>query len=348
MEGNKTVVEVQKYRSVPLDVILRYSGVFFDELFNTVGLPLLYWLGFYKLATHMIFVISYNLILGNIIKDLLCLPRPKHPAMNLEPRCFGEHGFVSTHTMQVIGASAVLYSNLVESSWADSSMLLLLLSLWCGVVSISRIYVGAHTPPDVIGGMFLGAIINYAYFLNSQYLFFYMTNFPLVLFAILLLILCTYPTPAAPTSSFRHTLYFSAAQAGVIAGVWRRFPTSTVLLGHLTGVEYLKAVVIRIIVGIVILAVHKLIFEAVFTKFCNVVISAFDTLSVKPKSDDSQSTKKPHNSMKNGIMWNHTPEVFTGIQELTPKQIFIKFIIYFGIGWLNSDVCFTVFEYLNI
>ena len=69
--------------------------------------------------------------------------------------CGGQYGFVSSHAANVFGLSALLIrifrgKNLIAGS---------ILWSWATIVSLSRVYLGAHYPGDIVGGAILGVVV---------------------------------------------------------------------------------------------------------------------------------------------------------------------------------------------
>lgn len=67
--------------------------------------------------------------------------------------CWGLYGFVSSHAANVF-AVAVFMSLLARRGWFTAMML-----IWAAWVSISRVFVGAHYPGDVLCGAILGVVV---------------------------------------------------------------------------------------------------------------------------------------------------------------------------------------------
>jgi len=91
------------------------------------------------------------------VKQLVGRGRPhdhdSHTNLRLGTRIDGSLGFVSGHAAVAMATAGIVHRHL-SPGWAASAYGL------AGVVGICRIYVGAHYPVDVLGGLALGVLIS--------------------------------------------------------------------------------------------------------------------------------------------------------------------------------------------
>ena len=124
----------------------------------------LFWWGIRKEKPELTrFVLAYVLaqllvgfVLGRIFKFAIGRPRPLFDGP-FTPLAFdsGHHSFPSGHTTEIIGAGLPLIQRY------KSVILALLLSLVTATMGFSRIYLSAHHPSDVAGGIILGSVAGY-------------------------------------------------------------------------------------------------------------------------------------------------------------------------------------------
>ncbi|CAM9161692.1 unnamed protein product, partial [Ectocarpus fasciculatus] len=130
-----------------------------DELFSLI--PLLFWLA-PEISSVYITNFGFILTAGQVVKDLLKLPRPhgknsKYEIAKLEAHYGTEYGMPSTHTMAGFLPLTVLL-RLQQRGYA--------VPLWgwaaCGgcvfSVALSRLYMGVHSVLDLISGAILAAV----------------------------------------------------------------------------------------------------------------------------------------------------------------------------------------------
>ncbi len=94
-----------------------------------------------------------DIISADVIKKLVCRPRPCHTISDLRMivGCGGRYGFPSNHAANSVVVAFVLtrfYKKLNPFLWTLAV-----------VVCISRMYLGKHYPSDLLGGALLGILV---------------------------------------------------------------------------------------------------------------------------------------------------------------------------------------------
>lgn len=151
--GIQVVLWLQQY-SPTLDVpfvILTFVG---DERFFLPLLPLLYWGVDRRTGARVGLLLLFSSFVNALAKDLFQQPRP----FAYDPRVrqigpAGGEGFPSGHTQATVVFWGYIATQVCRSwMWGLTVGLLLL-------VPLSRLYVGAHFPTDLLGGYVLGGVI---------------------------------------------------------------------------------------------------------------------------------------------------------------------------------------------
>ena len=119
------------------------------------------WVFRFRKESHSAIVTPLLFGLGPLMKLVVSRPRPDAELLYRSTQDFGGFGFPSGHAFQsalFFGFLVYLSSTYVSRLWLKRLIQYLLIFL-IGAVGISRVYIGAHWPSDVIGGYLLAVPI---------------------------------------------------------------------------------------------------------------------------------------------------------------------------------------------
>ena len=108
----------------------------------------------YLRAFMLILFTQVSLLIKELIKDYICRPRPDGSGLS----GFSFPSGHSTVSMCFYGIIIYLvYTYVRNDFWRN--FLIALFGLWIFMVGVSRLWLGAHFPTDVLAGMFLGFML---------------------------------------------------------------------------------------------------------------------------------------------------------------------------------------------
>ncbi|KAL6509104.1 hypothetical protein OROGR_023211 [Orobanche gracilis] len=230
------IIKIQKYRHRHLDALFSGLSCVVSVPFYTAFLPLLFWTGHCKLARQMTLLMASCDYIGNSVKDVVSAPRPKCPpvrrvtATKDEEENAMEYGLPSSHTLNTVCLSGYLLHYILtytESNDVFSKVIgFTIACLFVGLIGLGRIYLGMHSPVDIIGGLALGLGILAVWFSVSEYIDnFIVSGQNVVSFwaALSFLLLFAYPTPEFPTPSFEFHTAFNGVALGIVMGIHQTF-----------------------------------------------------------------------------------------------------------------------------
>lgn len=148
----------------PINQLMIYLSLYGREVVWAIVIILLFILGG-SAGKKTAVILSITLIalipIGTIAKQVIERPRPVIPISDFLISSDTDFSFPSGHAVIVSAGAAIvlsLFRNSVKQ-WAIS----LILTLEAALVCFSRIYVGAHYPLDIVGGILLGVGVSFMF-----------------------------------------------------------------------------------------------------------------------------------------------------------------------------------------
>jgi undecaprenyl-diphosphatase len=140
-----------------LNKLMIWLTEFGREIFWPIAILLLFFFGGWNgKKTAVVIVISMLVLipLGELAKEIVTRPRPVIPESDFLIASDKEYSFPSGHAAIVsAGAAGAL---LLFRKTSMQNIVSIILAIEASLVCISRVYVGAHYPLDVVGGILLG------------------------------------------------------------------------------------------------------------------------------------------------------------------------------------------------
>jgi undecaprenyl-diphosphatase len=158
-EDTNVFLQVNKYHFALLDQFMILITQFGRELVWPITIVVLFIFGGdtgKKAAIIMALVMITLIPIGILSKEIVARPRPFIPNTEVILAADSQYAYPSGHSMIVAAGATVALAELYRNSSARMKAVAIALALEASVVCFSRIYVGAHYPLDVIGGILLG------------------------------------------------------------------------------------------------------------------------------------------------------------------------------------------------
>mmetsp|Transcript_2266 Transcript_2266/g.6741 ORF Transcript_2266/g.6741 Transcript_2266/m.6741 type:complete len:416 (-) Transcript_2266:957-2204(-) len=234
--GVDRVQQLQRLRTPLLTSLCSWTSLTVSVEFYVTFLPVLIWAVHPQLGWRLVFLLAFGLYVGNAMKDLVSAPRPlavfdaKGEAKVLAhlntaelKSSAKEYGLPSTHTLNSCLLNYyVIYFCLERGLIAAETgrTLYVVASCWIAFIAFARLYLGMHTPIDVLGGMLGGAaVLNFFITIDDPLEEFIVSQPPVRAIACLLLgaivVLRGHPRPMRHTPSFEYSTSFVAVAFGM-------------------------------------------------------------------------------------------------------------------------------------
>lgn len=244
-EGTDTVVRLQAaLRCRVLDVYFQVVSFCAEEEFYLLVLPFLIWNVDRVLGRRLTLIVCFGLLAGNTMKDVFQLPRPRSPPVwrprhqeAVDSTSLQDFGFPSTHAMNAVSNSlfVCLYLSAAATAggspaaldpWtllesASAKRMYAAAAAYIFSLCLSRLYLGAHTPTDLRGGVALGGVVVAVYFAVSERLdaaLFAAADLPLKLVVSSVLFLLLNPQPRPGTPTFAQNALLTGLVLGCVMG----------------------------------------------------------------------------------------------------------------------------------
>jgi len=196
-----------------------------NEIFYVTAFPFVFWNISCKLGIQLVLSWLFHLVIGQWVKDVVCLPRPWHinpkvnPMGNVEYAL--EYGFPSTHVISVLSHVAITRTYIENHHPGQLDFWVPILYTALGLLAVSRVYMGVHSTPDLVGAAVLSKLILYVYMPFNDLVQPWVeesTEALYVPFVAAALVLWYYPRPTQWAVSFGDTAIVSGVASGVVVG----------------------------------------------------------------------------------------------------------------------------------
>jgi membrane-associated phospholipid phosphatase len=200
------------------------------------SLPVLIWLGFPRLGSDLCLLMAITLYVGNAMKDLVSSPRPlglRYGSVRLvhiatlseeTKKNAEEFGLPSSHAMNTLCFNFYACHYLHKYGYFPDGAAIFMYSmvtLWVLWIAVSRVYLGLHTPIDILAGAVAGLAVLTAFISVENLIqdFIHLPHSWFYAIMISLMLLRLHPTPASHTPSYEFTTSFVGVAFGVILAV---------------------------------------------------------------------------------------------------------------------------------
>ena len=152
-------LQVNKQHYAPLDQFMILITQFGRELVWPIVIVVLFMFGGAagkKAALIMMFAMIVLIPIGMLSKEIVARPRPFIPDTEVILAMDSQFAYPSGHSLIVVAGATVSVAVLFRNSSWKMKAVSMALAVEASIVCFSRIYVGAHYPLDVLGGILLG------------------------------------------------------------------------------------------------------------------------------------------------------------------------------------------------
>lgn len=271
----------------------------------------------------MVLLMALCFYITGFFKNLLCLPRPPSPPVVPLQRC-QDWSLPSHHAVLNVNVPWFIWFHTVFNYSLSSPALIvvfMLIAVWSFSVMFSRMYLGVHSPADILSGGVLGCLVLALWLQCYEELDAYLASSPSLLcvsgfVCVVIFLLSLHPDPYPVTIIFAETVCMVGVAMGFVVGHFLTPPPSW---GHGLLEEYhnygsLWSVVlcaaVRYPLGLVVLCLAKALAEIVVTTSLKQLghVAGVTTVCIKRKSE--VTSERVHFS-EHFIVLVRSPTIYT-------------------------------------
>ena len=224
IRGTPVLMHIQAFRSPPITTFMKGVSLLGEEEFYTVLVPFITWTLNFKMGCLLAILMGICFCVGGFLKNVLCLPRPPSPPVVPADHC-QDWGFPSHHAILNVTIPWYLWIFVyTRFDWPPLALVVAFVgvSFWCFSILFSRLYLGVHSPADIMAGGIIGCTLLICYLLVDDALFEVLlssTQFAFLCILFMCVILAFFPDPHPRTIIVSETAGMLCVSTGMIVGV---------------------------------------------------------------------------------------------------------------------------------
>lgn len=256
---------------------MKINSFFGTEDFYIPMVVFILWIIDAKLGRLLCLLMGVGFYTAGFMKDVLCLPRPPNPPIVALESAAQTWGLPSHHAvLGVLVPWYIWFYSYIHFSmpqWAFP-VLFFLIVYWSISVMFSRLYLGVHSPADIVAGGIIGCVILASWIKIDTILDRFISfgdNVILQAIVYSLLLLFLHPRPEPRTMSLVETVAMTAVTVGFVIGQatsTRQSPIYKAILDFDTDdVPYFTLIgvsTVRLILGYALVLLTRLLCKIVF------------------------------------------------------------------------------------
>lgn len=295
---------------------------------------------------------------AGFFKNLLCLPRPPSPPVVPLQRC-QDWSLPSHHAVLNVSAPWFIWFYTVFNYALSLPVKIIIFSFiatWSFSVMFSRMYLGVHSPADIMSGGVIGCVLLAVWLQVHEGVDLYLSSSPSLLCmvgvaCIVVLLLSIHPDPYPVTIIFAETVCTTGAAMGFVFGHVLVSPGGRGLFQeanmYSSGWSMVVCAVVRYVLGLVTLSVAKSAAEKTIKTLLTLVgqVAGVTTVCIKRKSE--VGGERVHFSPQFIVLEDSLDKGWS-LSKPINLDIPVKLLTYICIGIVVIAICPALFSWIGI
>lgn len=219
LNGTPVLELIQKHRTPGMTRVMKIFTFLGTEDFYMLLVISLVWVFDARLGRLLVLLMAAAFYFAGAVKNALVLPRPPSPPI-IPLKEDTDWGLPSHHALLGVNIPWYLWFYVYQNYQLEPAMAVVLftvLASWSFCVMFSRLYLGVHSPADVVTGGILGCLLLAFWLQVDDLVDFYITtsNGCYVILVAVIVLMLIHPDPHPLTITYDDTV----ALAGITVGV---------------------------------------------------------------------------------------------------------------------------------
>ena len=295
LSGTPVLLRIQALRTPTLDSFMKIVSYLGEEEFYTVFGATIVWNVDYRMGRLLVFLMALSFCVTGYLKNLLCLPRPPFPpVVPMLPA--QDWAFPSHHSVLCVTIPWYICLYIyIHYSWSVPvlAMVFIGVSIWCLLIMFCRMYLGVHSPADILAGGLIGCCLLVMWLQVDTAVDNSLSSVAFLSWVTLgyAVILCFHPDPLPTSIVFVETCCMTAMAFGFVIGSFASARFSLSVSALLEGMPLSLPVVVLFLARIFLGFSFFLLVKAVSTPTSRIFLqglfklAGIETVHVKRKSE---------------------------------------------------------------
>lgn len=225
LNGTPVLELIQKHRTPGVTRVMKFFSFLGTEDFYVALVISLVWVFDARLGRLLALLMAAAFYFAGTVKNLLLLPRPPSPPIT-PLKQDTDWGLPSHHALLGVNMPWYLWFYMYQNYQLElivAAVLFTTLATWSFCVMFSRLYLGMHSPADVVTGGILGCLLLAVWLQVDDMVDFYIStsNGCYVILALVVVLMWIHPDPHPLTITYDDTMAMAGITVGI--GFGRRF-----------------------------------------------------------------------------------------------------------------------------